>query len=189
MAPSSVGSTTLTAPSSPTSPTSQRSGSSNPLSVTSRGSTAPLLNNLNPHNGGGNGNHGHAPTSGSRTTFTTIQDQDDDTVGGWPRLAKLMEKVPGFAAFPRLHDANIKTLLYLQVEIAHVQSLIKIQEEVDHDVPAEESSPCDYPSNMVDPRPMQWVLIERLRKCVHQYSKEFLVLGPFLLLLLCQYLT
>ena len=48
-----------------------------------------------------------------------------------------------------LHDANIKTLLYLQVEIAHVQSLIKIQEEVDHDVPAEESSPCDYPSNMV----------------------------------------
>ena len=93
-----------------------------------------------------------------------------------------MEKEPAVAAFARFHDANIKTLLYFQVEIAQIQSLLTLQEEVDHDVPAGQESPCDIPSTMVEPRPIQWVLIERLRKCVHQYSKKK---DLILVLLLC----
>ncbi|KAM7197146.1 hypothetical protein V8F33_005805 [Rhypophila sp. PSN 637] len=119
MAPSSVGSTTLTAPSSPTSPTSQRSGQSDE-SRTSQGTTALLLNNINDHGRGVGGSAGTGPT------FARIREQDDDTGDGWPQLAKLMDDVPAFAAFPRFQDANIKILLSYQVEIAHLQGLLKL---------------------------------------------------------------
>lgn len=177
MAPSSVGSTTLTAPSSPSSPTSQRSGSSN-QSATSGGSSAPLLNI--PHHGGGHGggNGGHASGSRTPTTFARIQGQDDGVVGGgWPQLAKLMDKVPALEAFPRFHDANITALLYYQVEIAHLQKLLKLQEKVDRRMPPtimEENMFYSFPSKMIESRTPQWVLIERLQKCVHRYSKNSL---------------
>ncbi|KAM7214659.1 putative isoleucyl-tRNA synthetase [Rhypophila decipiens] len=163
MAPSSVGSTTLTAPSSPTSPT--RSDDSR----TSQGTTDLLLNNINHH---GRGIGGSASTG---ITFARIREQDDDMVDGWPKLAKLMDDVPALAAFPRFQDANIKILLSYQVEIAHLQALLKLQEQTDRSVPTVENEFHSFPDKMFElPGYSQRELIEKLRKCVHQYNRALL---------------
>ncbi|RYP64242.1 hypothetical protein DL771_008866 [Monosporascus sp. 5C6A] len=105
---------------------------------------------------------------------------------GWPLLAKLMEQQPGFEAFSRFRELNIKNLLYYQVEIDSLRQSLEAIEKVDRTKPAlnVESDFYKYADTMIrigrsggskpDPSRAQWKLMLELRSCLRDYNEALL---------------
>ena len=93
---------------------------------------------------------------------------------GWPKLAEVMAKYPGIQSFDRFHEANIKNLLYYQVEIASIEAALKRQEGLDWGVTRNMEKGGQYAffaDRMARTEAPQWKLVLELRKTLHQYSK------------------
>jgi len=162
----------LTSSSVPSSPLSEKSASS-------QNTSAPLLNRrlAQTNSAGHHEDIEPAVSSGGPT--------DDGRVPhGWPKLAKVMTEHPTLLSFPRFHEANIKNLLYYQVQIDKLQEDLKEQEREDYDRTSK-MDPLDQPACFADimvqdPSSPQWRIVLELRECLHQYSKIFSLSLSFL---------
>jgi len=111
----------------------------------------------------------------------TLSDQGDGKEGidGWPLLAELMAVTPSFEAFSRFQKLNVKNLLYYQVELKKLERDLEEREGGDMRNPEQNSLkkgylPCEIhktPEVMINPKCPQWVRVEKLRKCLREYSR------------------
>lgn len=106
-------------------------------------------------------------------------------MSGWPLLARFMADHPIIEAFPRFREANIKNLLYYQVQISKLEKALKNEEHNDWERTknlAKRQQLACFPNKMIDSGSEQWELVLGLRKCLHQYSE--INSSPYLLMLL-----
>ncbi|RYP48198.1 hypothetical protein DL768_005858 [Monosporascus sp. mg162] len=94
---------------------------------------------------------------------------------GWPLLAKLMVKKPGFEAFSRFRELNVKNLLYYHVELDYLRERLEKQEHQDL-VNSDRDSPsfAQEAVELIDSGSAQWQQILRLRKVMREYNKALL---------------
>lgn len=154
----------------PSSPLSEKSGSSR--------TSAPLLTSHNrrltqTHS---TGHHDDVEPAIPSATIRGWSPSNDDSVPyGWPRLAKVMAERPTLQSFSRFHEANMKNLLYYQVQIAKLERELKEGEWDDlkntANMEKSEQQACFAEIMVGEPSSQQWKLVLELRKCLHQYSE------------------
>ncbi len=82
-----------------------------------------------------NGKHCDACRGYTKTPYDDNNDPADDLeqpLHGWPEVAKLMAKYPGFEAFPTFKDLQLKSLLYYQAELVALRRKLHELEWEDH---------------------------------------------------------
>ncbi|KAH8754620.1 hypothetical protein F5883DRAFT_526748 [Diaporthe sp. PMI_573] len=149
-------------------------------SFNTAGSSKTLWNNNNRSSGGASLSHANLAQH--------IKD-NSNRKNGWPLLAKLMEEQPGFEAFSRFRELNIKNLLYYQVELETIRIDLEDQEKYDGAQPppspereyykdAEKmlrsGSSSGPEANSKPNRAEQWKLVLKLRRCLHDYNEALL---------------
>jgi hypothetical protein len=131
----------------------------------------------------------------------SITDPDDERnpannvnfpVDGWPTLARIIATKPDLEAFASFPDLGIKSLLYYQAELIYLRKKLHEEEWKDFRTDDIEKS-SKYADNLEAlilgreasieskekdnenslPLPRQWVLIERIRATLKEYSKRF----------------
>jgi hypothetical protein len=131
----------------------------------------------------------------------SITDPDDERnpannvnfpVDGWPTLARIIATKPDLEAFASFTDLGIKSLLYYQAELIYLRKKLHEEEWKDFRTDDIEKS-SKYADNLEAlilgreasieskekdnenslPLPRQWVLIERIRATLKEYSKRF----------------
>ena len=129
------------------------------------------------------------PSSKTTTPITagfpvqpTASDEDseddlDNPVPGWPKVALRMANTPDFAAFSRFRDLNIKSLLYYQAELTRLRARLHRAEVRDYqngsDEAREYANRADYliDSEKLDAKSKkQWELVKRMRVVLKEYS-------------------
>lgn len=106
-------------------------------------------------------------------TMVSSNGEVNDPVPGWPRLAKTISEHPELEAFPSFTDLCVKSLLYYQAELIALRKELHEEELKDWGVSEEEESFL-YSGNLnslIDDRPQQWVVIEKIRTTLEKYSK------------------
>jgi len=92
-----------------------------------------------------------------------------------------MAERPTLQSFSRFHEANMKNLLYYQVQIAKLERELKEQEWDDLKVTAQMEKPeqqaCFAEIMVGEPSSQQWKLVLELRKCLHQYNRALIELS------------
>ncbi|KAK0711965.1 hypothetical protein B0H67DRAFT_304048 [Lasiosphaeris hirsuta] len=171
-----MASSSSTSTSVPSSPLSERSGSSR--------TSAPLLTGNNRHLARTHsiGEHGDEEIARSAPPIPPWDPtKNEGAPDGWPQLAKFMVERPTVQSFPRFHEANMKNLLYYQVQIAKLERELKDQERddwEDTEKMEENERYAYYPDKMVrQPSSQQWKLVLELRKCLHQYNRALVELS------------
>lgn len=113
-------------------------------------------------------------------------DEDDDSdfsdlvdgslpgpVAGWPQLTTMMAKTPEFAAFSRFRELNIKSLLYYQSQLTHLERDLRRAEYRDSRRTRGERSKfaqrIDYLMGYKTSK--QYRLITEIRQVLREYSK------------------
>ncbi|KAK0750816.1 hypothetical protein B0T18DRAFT_57313 [Schizothecium vesticola] len=153
----------LTSSSVPSSPLSEKSASS-------QNTSAPLLNRrLTQTNSAGHHEDVEPAMSSGGPT-------DDGSVPhGWPKLAKVMTERPTLQSFPRFHEANIKNLLYYQVQIDKLQEDLKEQEREDYNKTARmdplDQRACFADIMVQDPSSPQWRIVLELHRALIELSQ------------------
>ncbi|KAH8592287.1 hypothetical protein B0O99DRAFT_517767 [Bisporella sp. PMI_857] len=111
-------------------------------------------------------------------------DEDfNDPVPGWPRLALLLSQTPDFAAFSRFRDLNIKSLLYYQTELTILKRKLHRAEWKDHWQGAGHASKYwKYASKLVNSQDQksddlkeQWRLVKNIRVVLKEYNEALLL--------------
>jgi hypothetical protein len=111
-------------------------------------------------------------------------------VDGWPTLARIISTKPDLEAFASFTDLSIKSLLYYQAELIYLRK--KLHEEEWKDFRTDDTQKSSkYADNLEalilgredsiaskgkddeKPLPQQWVLIEKIRATLKEYSKRF----------------
>lgn len=169
-----------TSSSAPSSPLSEKSGSSR--------TSAPLLTShhnrrfTQTHSSSGH----HEDVEPAITSATTLgrawsPSNEDGVPYGWPKLAKVMADRPTLQSFSRFHEANMKNLLYYQVQIAKLERELKEQEWDDlretANMDKSEQQACFAEIMVGEPSSQQWQLVLELRKCLHQYNRALIELS------------
>ena len=99
-----------------------------------------------------------------------VEENPDEPVEGWPRVALLMAKTPDFAAFSRFRDLNIKSLLYYQAQLTRLR--LKLHKEEYKDLRGKKNNyarRADF--LMSDEGSEQFKLITEIRKLLREYSE------------------
>lgn len=117
-----------------------------------------------------------------RLPYSSREEDLDQPLPGWPKLASFVTNHPGLEAFPSFRDLNIKSLLYYQAELQWLRKRLHEREWFDSDH-HQEHSPCRYeniPQHVAhllccegkdDPvAGEQFRLIMRIREVLEKYS-------------------
>ncbi|KAK0714537.1 hypothetical protein B0H67DRAFT_644387 [Lasiosphaeris hirsuta] len=166
----------------PSSPLSERSRSSHQTQG-SANTTAPLLpGNLDrrltqTHSVSLNGLEEATTSHEPPTPGWSLEDADKGAPCGWPSLATCMAKNPAAQSFDRFREANIKNLLYYQVQISVLETDLKTQEGLDWGV-SRNMDPgrrfACYADRMIREDSPQWKRVIALRECLQQYNRALI---------------
>ena len=112
--------------------------------------------------------------------ISNLENDLDQPVPGWPKLALLMAQTPDFASFARFRDLNIKSLLYYQAELRSLKIELHKLEWRDYRLSGKKDERhhyrqrADFLAESQDesgnPGP-QWALVLRMRSLLKEYSK------------------
>jgi len=107
-------------------------------------------------------------------------------VPGWPKLAKIIAKIPDLEAFASFTDLNIKSLLYYQAELIYLRKALHKAEYVDYRQSSEEDASlfAEDLTFLIEARdesiqnqelpPKQWIIIEKIRTTLEKYNAALL---------------
>jgi hypothetical protein len=106
----------------------------------------------------------------------------NETLPGWPTLAKTIAGKPDLEAFSAFTDLNIKSLLYYQAQLIYLRKKLHQAEWRDHRLHNEEDEQAQYAEDLetlfmvVDSAeekdPEQWTVLCRIREVLDKYSKN-----------------
>lgn len=122
-----------------------------------------------------------SPGTNSSTAYdTSVADNVNIPLAGWPKLSRLIAVKPDFQAFPSFADLNIKSLLYYQAELISLRKDLHEIEWTDRRVSKNEESyfyADDLGSLVIardkdpDDQPEQWKVMEKIRLVLEKYSR------------------
>ena len=114
------------------------------------------------------------------------EDDLEQPVPGWPKVALLMAQTPDFASFSRFRDLNVKSLLYYQAELTSIRKSLHKQEWKDYRLGGEDkkhhySRRADFLANSKESggKPSeQWAKVLKMRTLLKEYSEFFYTKYP-----------
>jgi hypothetical protein len=106
-------------------------------------------------------------------------DDVNNSVPGWPALARLISQHPELEAFPSFSDLALKSLLYYQAELIYLRKELHEAEYKDYrnmGISAHFAENLEYLFAARDEdahTPKQWVIIEKIRHTLEKYRALF----------------
>ena len=98
-----------------------------------------------------------------------VDENPDEPIEGWPRVALLMAKTPDFAAFSRFRDLNVKSLLYYQAQLTTLR--FQLHKAEYKDLRRGENHAARADIMMDDAKSEQFQIMTEIRKVLREYSE------------------